>query len=270
VRLALGVLISHGFPAPSAFWESYEQVMMHIANGSTNALLPDDRKITGVRRIKSQSFPPDVARNDIVRDFLKGDEDYLLFLDADMTFPADIAGRLLVHDKPVVTARYHMRREPYHVVAYVKHRIVDGPHAYAPVHWGAGLVEIERGGAGALLIRRDVLEAIGEDWFRYQRGPEPPHDFTVSEDFWFYRRAREEGFSCWLDWECECEHLQQFGINRSWNEAYLNAQVRTLPSLSAEDRQRALDGFVVCGMPDGLRLASGDHVPAYTVTAGER
>lgn len=272
MRLAVGLLISHGFPASSTFWDSYEQVMHHVATGQSNALAPVP--ITGVRRIKSVAFPVDVARNDIVRDFLKGDEDYLFFMDADMTFPEDIVGRLLADDKPVITARYHMRREPYHAVAYVKHRRLDGPHVYAPVHFGAGVFEIERGGAGALMIRRDVLVAIrdriGENWFRYQRGPDPPHDYTVSEDFWFYQQAREAGFSCWLDWDIECGHLQEFAINRSWNLAYLEAQVRELATAEADARQRVLDSFVVCGMPDGLRLESGAYIEPYELTPGER
>jgi len=31
-----------------------------------------------------------------------------------------------------------------------------------------------------------------------------------------------------------------------------------------------VDSFVVCGYPDGLTLATGDHIAPYTVTAGER
>lgn len=274
MKVALGVLVSHGFPAPTPFWDSYEMVKEYIRTGSVNLHLSAERAITAMRRIKTTSFPVDYARNEIVRDFLRGDEDYLFFMDADMTFPEDIVGRLLAHDVPVVTARYHMRSKPYHAVAYVKHRVQQGPHAYAPVHYGHGLIEIERGGAGALLIHRDVLEAIrahvGENWFRYQRGPQPPHDYTVSEDFWFYQQAREAGFRCYCDWDCECEHLQQMGINRTWNEAYLDAQVREFAEMTPEAKSAALAALVCCGYPDGYRLASGDLVPPYSISPGER
>lgn len=275
MNVVLGVLLSHGFPAPVEFWDSYEALMHVVRSGAVNAGVPEDRQITSVRRIKSTAFPPDVARNEIVRSWLdQGSEEYLLFLDADMTFPANVVRQLVDHGQPVVTGRYHMRKIPYHAVAYVKHRTQEGPHCYAPVHWGRGLVEIERGGAGCLLIRRDVAEAIrariGDNWFRYQRGPVPPHDFSVSEDFWFYQQAREAGFNCYLDWDCECEHLQLMGINRSWNEAYLDAQVRELPTLSPEQRAAVVGSFVVCGYPDGLTLPTGDHITPYTVTAGER
>lgn len=275
MKLAIGLIISHGFPAPTAFWTSYELMLHHIASGQTNALLPAARAITDVQRINSTAFPIDVARNEVVRQCLdRSDASYLFFMDADMTFPEDVLGRLLARDLPVVTARYHMRKPPYHAVAYVKHKRETGPHAYAPVHYGAGVFEVERGGAGALLIRRDVLEGIrariGDNWFRYQRGPEPPHDFSVSEDFWFYQQAREAGFTTWCDWDVECEHLQEMGINRSWNEAYLDAQVRAMATMTPEAKAAALETLVCCGMPDGFRLASGDVIRPYDYQPGER
>lgn len=274
MKLAIGLLVSHGFPAPTEFWMSYERMKEHIRTGAANATLPPHLHVSELRVFQSTAFPIDVARNVIVSSALEQGFDYLFFADCDHVFPHDTIARLLAHDVAVVSGRYHMRKEPYHAVAYVKHRTQDGPHCYAPVHYGRGLIEIERGGAGALLIRRDVLEAIhakvGHNWFRYQRGPEPPHDFTVSEDFWFWQQARECGFTTYLDWDVEVGHLQSFAVNRSWNEAYLDAQVRALPSMTPDGRQAALDSLVVCGFPDGIRLSSGDHIPAYTYSPGER
>jgi len=274
MNLAIGLIVSHGFPAPTRFWGSYEAVKLHVSEGLANAALPDDLKISGVTVLKSTAFPIDVARNAVVRDFLDTRNEWLFFMDADMTFPEDVIPRLLSRRKSVISGRYHMRKEPYHAVAYVKHRVVDGPNTYAPIHYGRGVIEIERGGAGCLLIHRSVLEhirtRIGDNWFRYQRGPEAPHDFTVSEDFWFYRQARESGFPCFLDWDCECEHLQEMGINRSWNEAYLDAQVREMAAMSPEGRDAILSSLVACGFPDGYRLANGATVPQYEYTAGER
>jgi hypothetical protein len=274
VKLAIGLLLSHGFPAPTEFWSSFHRLQEHLRGGAANAKLPADKQITSLSVITSTAFPVDCSRNQIVRDVLKADFDYLFFADCDEVFPEDCVERLLQHDVDVVTARYHMRKEPYHAVAYVKHRVMDGPHCYAPVHYGQGLIEIERGGAGALLIKRRVLEAIrsriGENWFRYQRSPDPPHDMSVSEDFWFYQQAREAGYQTYCDWDVEVGHLQTFSINRSWNESYLAANERALGAMTPDARQAALDSLVVCGYPDGLTLASGDLVPAYQVTSGER
>jgi len=274
VKLAIGIVVSRGFPVSIEFWDSYEHLTQHIANGQTNEELPDHLKVEAVRRIKSTQFPVDAARNEICREVLASDEQWLLFLDCDHTFSPDLAARLLRHDTPVVSARYHMRRPPYHAVAYVKHRILEGPHRYAPVHFGKGLIEIERGGAGALLIHRRVLEKIrfekGENWFRYQKAPDPPHDMTVSEDFWFYRAAREAGFKCYLDWETEAKHLQTIALGREQNLAFLDAQVKGMAQMSTEERQKVVDGLVVLGHNGGLRLDSGELVPEYQITPGER
>lgn len=274
MKVAIGLIVSHGFPVPPAFWFSYERMKEFLSSGQANALLPEGRQIDELRVFQNTSFPVDVARNQVMAAFLASGFDYLFFADTDQVFQPDTIARLLVHDKPVISGRYHMRREPYHAVAYVKHRTQVGDHVYAPVHYGQGVFEIERGGAGCLLIRRDVAQAIGDrvghNWFRYQRGPEPPHDYTVSEDFWFYRCAREAGFSCWLDWEVEATHLQQMPIDRSWNQAYLDKQVDELSRMTPEKKQAVLDSLVVCGFPEGLRLSSGEIVPPYSYSPGER
>lgn len=277
MKVAIGLIVSHGFPVPPAFWFSYERMKDFLCTpgpGGANALLPEGRQITEVRVFQNTSFPVDVARNQVMAKFLESGFDWLFFADCDQTFEPDTIGRLLVHDKPVISGRYHMRREPYHAVAYVKHRTKTGAHCYAPVHYGQGVFEIERGGAGCLLIHRSAAQAIfarvGHNWFRYQRGPEDPHDFTVSEDFHFYQQAREAGFPCWLDWDVEAKHLQMLPIDRTWNQAYLTKQEQELLTMTPEKKQTVLDSLVVCGFPEGYRLSSGDVVPPYAYTPGER
>jgi hypothetical protein len=204
---------------------------------------------------------------------MDGDEDWLLFLDCDMVHPSTMLETLLLAQKPVITARYHLKKPPFAAVAYVKHRTLTGPHRYASVHFGQGVFEIERAGAGALLIRRDVLQAIqdriGPNWFRYQRGPEEPHDFSVSEDFWFFQQAREAGFKCFVDWDCECIHLAQMPVDSSWNGPFLHKQISEYADPAA--RQQVIDNTIVCGYPDGMYLGDNEaHVAPYVVTEGER
>jgi len=276
MRLAIGIVMTSAFAAPPQFWDSYEGLIWRLASGAINRTLPRHLLIEGARRIKSAKFPTDVARNEICRNMLKGNEDYLLFLDADMTFPLDLVERLVAEEAPVITARYHAKKPPFHAIAFVKHRTLDGPHRYQAVHYGRGVFEIERCGAGALLIRRDVLDAlqvrIGDEWFRYQRGPDEAdhHDFTISEDFWFCQQVREAGFSIFCHWDVECEHLSTLPITRESNLAFLRAELERLPLMTEEERARVLASMVVCGMPEGLEIAPGIVVPEYQVTPGER
>ena len=136
--------------------------------------------------------------------------------------PPELVDRLAAHQKDVITARYHVRRPPFHANAYVAHPLAT-PGQYQTVHYGKGCFEIDRGGAGALLITRRVLEAIGEEWFRYQRNPNPgePADFSVSEDFWFYAQTQARGFSCWVDWETEVQHLATIPIGGEHHAGYM-------------------------------------------------
>lgn len=223
MKLAIGLLLGNGFPVPAPFFLTYLKLAQRLQIGADNPSLPPHLQIESAQLIHSQDFPIDAARNDIIRAMLASDAAYLLFLDADMTHPPDLPARLLRHDTAFVTARYHMRKPPHHAVAM---RYV-GPNQFdcEAVRSGPGLLPIDFGGAGALLIRRDVLEAIrkreGENWFRYSRQTRPPHELRISEDMVFYLRAKQAGFQPYLDWDVECGHLAQTEIRGVHNEAYL-------------------------------------------------
>lgn len=276
IRLAIGLILGKGYQASSEFWDAYERLMDRLRTGEANPALRAtiNAEIVSVRRITAPLFPIDAARNQVVAEVVKQDDTHLLFLDLDHVFKPDLAEQLLRHDKPVVTARYHMRSAPFNPVCYVKHPIHTGAHAYATVHFGQGLIEIERGGCGALMIRRDVLTDIearvGHNWFRYQRSPDPPHDFTVSEDFWFYRQAREAGHRCYCDWDTEVGHLQLMVVGRVDNLAYLNGQIEGLGDLTPEARATTVQSIIVCGYPNGMALPDGTVIESYQVTEGER
>lgn len=282
MRIALGVIVSAGFRADTDFifgrpdcpTEGLYALQARVSSGEANRHLPKDQQITGLRLILSRKFPTDVARNEICAAVLAGDEDYLLFLDADMVHPANLVERLLSARKDVITARYHLKKAPFAAIAYVKHRTQTGPHRYASVHFGQGVFEIERGGAGALLIHRSVLQAIydrqGHNWFRYQRGPEPPHDYTVSEDFWFFQQAREAGFKCFVDWDCVVPHIGPMPVDETWNTPFLHTQISEYEN--PETRDLVLNNTIVRNYPEGMYLGEDRqyHVPEYVITEGER
>jgi hypothetical protein len=228
VKVVIGLLLSGGFPVPAAFVIGFADVLRVLLTGEGNRLLPANRQITTSRIISSQGFPVDTARNEVCRLFLEDGGDYLLFLDADMRHPADIAHRLLAHDLPLVTGRYQMRKPPFHTVAMRK--IGPGPNDYKAIRETAGVVPIDAGGAGCLLIRRDVLEAIrasvGDDWFRYQTGPNGLR--TVSEDMWFYEQAKACGFQAFCDLDTVSSHVASFEVGPEWHEPYVEAYERAI------------------------------------------
>lgn len=233
MKLVIGILLSHGFPVPAPFVISYSHLQQTLLTGAGNHLLPADRQIDSARVLFGQDFPVDHARNRLCQLFLdESDGDALLFLDADMTHPPDMPHRLVAHGKDVVTARYVMRKPPFFTVAMRK--VGDGAEDYQavekllPLHRVRGLLPIDAGGAGALLISRKALEAIrarvGDDWFRYQDGPAGLR--SRSEDMWFYEQARAAGFQPYLDADLRCGHIAQMVVDDRNHEPYHEQYMR--------------------------------------------
>lgn len=231
MKVSLGLLLANGFPVPTPFVLGLTDLLTCILTGTGNALLPQGRQITAMRIINSRGFPIDTARNDVVREFLdKDDAEYLLFLDADMRHPADLAHRLLSHNLPLVTGRYQMRKEPFHTVAM--RRAGPGQHDFKAIEDQRGLVKIDRAGAGCLLIAREVLtdmrQILGDNWFMYQTGPNGLR--TVSEDMWFFEQAQALGYQPWCDLDAICSHVSSFEVTPGWQKPFLEARDRALAS----------------------------------------
>lgn len=252
MNLAIGILTSGGYQyfMPNEFVWSFYALHSHLLRGKTPA--------TGIRLIRSQKFPTDVARNDVCLEFLRTDADRLLFLDADQTFAPEAIERLLRSEADIITGRYHVKRPPYHPNLYVVPREPHQPGTYKRVHYGRGVFEVDRCGAGALLVKRHVIEQIGFPWFRYGVDPNEPHDLAISEDFFFCERAQQQGFHIMADWEAELGHATMGTVTGDWSTSYLQPMEDEIP-----DRPDLLDHLVCCGYPEGYRLPSGHVIPPY-------
>jgi GT2 family glycosyltransferase len=178
------------------------------------------RPVTGQTAVHS-------LRNTLCETFLnKRSEPYLLFLDHDMMFPAD----LLVHvggyrEVAAISGAYFLRDldRPLPVAFSFRE---DGTLRYLIKEFYEWLQEDERGlhrvdvvGAGCLAIHRRVLEAMGGDWFEGSIGAEDVH---------FCRRAKELGFPVYVDTRVTCRHLQQMGIGANWFLSWANREMAEL------------------------------------------
>ena len=119
------------------------------------------------------------ARNMIAHEFLKSDCDSLIFIDSDMTFDPESVLRLMAwnQNKPIVAGAYEARKD------------------------------------GKIYIQREVFVKLAElhpEWL-HQDNMDPKEklysffDFKctpegyLGEDFLFCDRAREAGFTVWID-----------------------------------------------------------------------
>lgn len=149
------------------------------------------------------------ARNEVVRQFLAHDAEWLFWIDTDMGFAPDAVDQLLAvahpTERPIVGGLCFINKELGQdgmggFVCEPRPTIFDwvlvGPeqHGFTPRLWypPASLVECGATGSACVLIHRSVLEHIGEDWYSKLVNPETGK--AMSEDISFCVRAKLAGF----------------------------------------------------------------------------
>ena len=70
-----------------------------------------------------------------------------------------------------------------------------------------GLVEIAGCGFGCVLVKTQVMQAIGYPQFKYHSAID--HKHTISEDVDFCRKAIAKGFHIYTDTSIQCDHTGQ-------------------------------------------------------------
>lgn len=123
------------------------------------------------------------GRNDLARMFLERDADYLMFIDADITFPAGAIPALLLAEKDVVCGVYSKKEIAWDSVARAaregKDNLADYSGSFVFNMMGAqgdhaevdesGVIEVRHGGTGFMLIKRSVLEKLKDHVPTYRR-----------------------------------------------------------------------------------------------------
>lgn len=198
----MSVAIAHVEPETvSASWQKSKQSLLLYdlsENGNIVAEYP--------MRYGTDGLPG--ARNEVVRQFLEQDAEYLLWTDTDMGFPPNAADMLLSvasPDRPIVGALCFINKELAQdgtggFVCTPRPTIFDwapvGPdqHGFTPRLWYPPNAVVECGATGSafILIHRTVFEKIGGDWYSKLVNPETGK--AMSEDISFCVRAKMEGF----------------------------------------------------------------------------
>lgn len=153
------------------------------------------------------------ARSKLATEFLESDCDYLLFVDADLDFPADAVDRLVKHDRDIVAAPYAVKNIP---TRWALGFLEDQP-AYV-----AGLMKVRNVPAGFTLVKRRVFEAlVSPELTFHEEGDEKSYyafylpylverengrRAFLSEDFAFCQRASDKGFEVHCDFDVRLNH----------------------------------------------------------------
>lgn len=162
-------------------------------------------------------------RNDLVDRALGMGADYLMWIDADMTFPRDAIIRLLRRGKDIVGASYCRRVPPYESLG-----------ALEPIPGGAepttGVVKAKYMPGGMMLIKASVYRALPYPWYfeTYRPPGNPIESFLAHMRDSFLHKMPEaleehirtsEAFGQWIYSEAEA-YQDLMGGRRIMSEDY--------------------------------------------------
>ncbi len=174
----------------------------------------------------------DVARNEIVQTALDLNADYILFLSDDVLPPRQVFMQLWSHHADMVTGVYWTKSNP--TLPYLWTEKLDGPF----LNWQVGeYFPIDLAGVDCLLVRTDVFRAIEPPWFSldWKFGEGDFRNVMLTEDFYFYTKAKKAGFTLYCDTNVQCGHQDResglvWGLTEDmpfWRERYVPMENET-------------------------------------------
>lgn len=159
--------------------------------------------------IIAQGRPVDFVRNGLIRIFLAADFTHLFLLDSDTEPPLDAIERLLALNAPLASGCYPVLMHEGLRWALLNagtdrlYRLLERlPSQDLPF-------VVDAGGAGCLLIRRDVFSKVKWPWFKWFEREDGTQE---SEDIFFFRKCNEAGLKVTVDPSVICNHFKTINI----------------------------------------------------------
>lgn len=154
---------------------------------------------------------------------LRDEDEWLWILGDDHVWESDCLMRLLrvmdnLPEADILVPLVVKRNPPWHVVVFKEAGIEDesGIPGWLPFRWDeipeAGQFECDAAGSAGMVVRRHVLDTIGDPWFQSSGG------VYLNEDVMFCARARELGFRVFASADVVMGHLGIFNVRPLWRE----------------------------------------------------
>lgn len=148
------------------------------------------------------------ARNVCLREFLREEHDYLLFVDADCAAEPWALDRLLGHGVDVVSGLVYTWKDGAPIP--VAFRWDDAQGGYVP-HYGQGLTPVDATTLAFTLIARRVCEDLPLGVFRWDDFPDGTTGY--GEDFVFCREVKRRGYGIFCDYGIPVAHRKELELN---------------------------------------------------------
>lgn len=157
--------------------------------------------------------PVSKSRNIIVKSAFDWGATHLLFLDDDMTFPENTLKILLEQNKDIIGSLAFKRKEPYLPVIYKKNPA--NPDRFITItDYEKGIIPVEATGAAFLLVKMDVFRRLKFPWFDFAPDEDHPGEL-IGEDLYFCKKAKEAGYSIWVDTVHTIGHIGTVEVGES-------------------------------------------------------
>jgi len=138
------------------------------------------------------------SRTLLVEECLENDRSkYIFFIDSDVFIPENALALLLQGGKDMSTGIYWTKSDPPEPVIYKDLHL--GPYFDFPKN---ALFKIAAAGLGCCLIKTEVFRKVPKPWFKYVKE-------NISEDFYFFAKAKKHGYDLWCDSRVKCMHLKE-------------------------------------------------------------
>jgi len=183
----------------------------------------------------------DLAREQLVLQALEGkiDPTHIFFLDSDVVIPSNTVGKLLSHNKPIVSGLYFTRKKSLSPAAWRKlspkvpkelllkeekeslfGEVEKDQVDFSPLlEWDKAIELVDVIGFGCVLIETWIFRKMQRPWFSFNRGRwykgKPIEDYPYSEDFYFCVKAKRElGIETYVDTSILCKHITEMQITK--------------------------------------------------------
>ena len=161
------------------------------------------------------------ARNELARQAIKSEADWVLWLDSDMVFEPDLLKKMLKvceeNDIDFLTGLCFRRKPPYTPCLFDRLDKMEHGASYTTImSVPEGRFKVGGCGFAGVLMSTDVLLSVAAKFGG--RMFDPMEGF--GEDVSFCWRARQCGYEIWCDSDIELGHIGSMIVTRKFFEAY--------------------------------------------------
>lgn len=184
--------------------------------------VPKDTEVWAIRSMDVTATLNEGIRN------MEGE--WIWFQADDHHFPPNTLMRLLDHNVDVVVPLMNRKSPPFDLVAYKEEVTVVGRDGREYPGYkkfdidelpGEGLFPVYAAGTGSMLVRKHVLDAVGDPWFHN------PQQTVINDDLEFCRKLRDAGFQILVDPTTSVGHVSHFTsyyayepVHRKWGLSF--------------------------------------------------